>query len=204
MNQNTAHSGCKEEECMNEIKVLRRKCRKRLATHIKETTGITVEPAKVRLITKQSDCYTWCYMREVAHLFSKNFSDHGMAAYKELYDGVGKCFHTVSFAGTNSIRSAEPAGRCSPLSLEDCHRNEPLKKQVMEKVTENECLQIELQKKNEECDRLTQQLTEESKRAALNESLLFKCLTTLNQVESSIERVQQECSDIMDFTAFTD
>ncbi|KAH7113687.1 hypothetical protein B0J13DRAFT_574302 [Dactylonectria estremocensis] len=60
-----------------------------------ETTGITVEPTKVRLVTKQSDSYTWCCVKDVAHLFSKNLSDHGMAACKELYDGVGHSFHTV-------------------------------------------------------------------------------------------------------------
>ncbi|KAH7114146.1 hypothetical protein B0J13DRAFT_573642 [Dactylonectria estremocensis] len=147
MSQDIDHSAINsDEESINERTAVRRRCRKRLSNHIKETTGITVEPTKVRLVTKQSDCYTWCY--------SSN--------------GVGHSFHTVSFARTNNIRFAELAGRCSP-TLQDSHCNAPPKNQVLKNVNETECLQIELKEKQDECDRLSRQLTSESKRAELNE-----------------------------------
>ncbi|KAH7110051.1 hypothetical protein B0J13DRAFT_270670 [Dactylonectria estremocensis] len=202
MNQDINHSTTNsDEEYINERTTLKRRCRGRLANHIKETTGITVEPTKVRLVTKQSDSYTWCCVKDVAHLFSKNLSDHGMAACKELYDGVGHSFHTVSFAGTNNSRFTELVGR-SP-TLQDAH-NAPLKNQVLKNVNETECLQMELKEKQDECDRLSRQLAKESKRAELNESLLLKCLATLTQFTSLIERVRQECSDTMDFSVFID
>ncbi|KAH7110968.1 hypothetical protein EDB81DRAFT_671743 [Dactylonectria macrodidyma] len=204
MNQDIDHSATNsDEENTNERTALRIRCRKRLANHIKETTGITVKPTKVRLVTKQSDCYTWCYVKDVAHLFSKNLSDHGMAACKELYDGVGHRFHTVSSAGMNNSRSIELAG-LSSLAVQDSHRNTPLENQVLKNVNETECLLMELKEKQDECDRISRQLTKESKRAELNESLLLKCLATLTQFTSLIDRVQQECSDTMDFSAFLD
>ena len=42
--------------------------------------------------------YSWSYGPEVAHLFSKNLSEHGSPAYVELCSGVG-----ISFEATTSL-----------------------------------------------------------------------------------------------------
>lgn len=178
-----------------------------------EVTGLTVEPTKVRLVTKQSDCYSWCYITEVAHLFSKNLSDHGIAAYKELYDGVGQSFHTVSFIGTRNNRHlGDPLGISPSLTLKDLPssifsvdtiQNTPLI-WMSNEATECQHLQEELKVTKKECERLTQELEEKSERATMNERLLFKCLEAFGQVASLVEQVQQECVDSMEFTAFTD
>ena len=51
--------------------------------------GISIEPAKVRLITRASDPYTWQALPEKQHLVRKHLSKHSIDTYRELYRGVG-------------------------------------------------------------------------------------------------------------------
>ncbi|RTE69823.1 hypothetical protein BHE90_015796 [Fusarium euwallaceae] len=69
---------------MDETRLLA-SCREKLAAHVEQRTGVRIEPAKVRLVTMQSGAYIWVYTTEVAHLFSKDLVDHGVAAYQRLY-----------------------------------------------------------------------------------------------------------------------
>ncbi|KAL6406391.1 hypothetical protein AUP68_09185 [Ilyonectria robusta] len=167
-----------EGKYIHENKALKIRCRKRLAAHIK-----------------------------VAHLFSKNLSDHGIAAYKELYDGVGQSFHTVSFIGTKNGLGNSPSltlkGLPGSIFGVGSIWNTPINQKSKE-TTECEHLQRDLEMTRDKCERLAQQLEERSEKATTTETLLYKCLEVFNQAASLIEQVQQECIDSMEFTAFTD
>ncbi|KAH7124271.1 hypothetical protein EDB81DRAFT_912325 [Dactylonectria macrodidyma] len=63
-----------------------------------DSTGLTIEPEKVRLATKKSDGYSWMLRSsEDDYLFSKNLSDRSLSAYRELSSGVGERFYAVPF-----------------------------------------------------------------------------------------------------------
>ena len=61
--------------------------------------GIMVNPSKVHLIPNANDAYTWKVLpgkeKDFKRLFSKNLSDHGPSAHKELSQGVGMIFEAV-------------------------------------------------------------------------------------------------------------
>ncbi|KAH8800815.1 hypothetical protein F5884DRAFT_862741 [Xylogone sp. PMI_703] len=71
------------------------KCRVKLSEHIKHQLGIVIEPSQVRLRPSSDDVYTWERLGEKERLFSKNISDHSVAALKELYREVGSSFQAV-------------------------------------------------------------------------------------------------------------
>jgi hypothetical protein len=56
----------------------------------------------VRLRTNPDDPYIWEKAAEKEHLFSKNISDHSIAALKELYDGVGVSFVAIRNMSTQA------------------------------------------------------------------------------------------------------
>ncbi|KAF1949116.1 hypothetical protein CC80DRAFT_581698 [Byssothecium circinans] len=83
----------------------RTKCRKELSSHIQSKLGIIVEPAQVRLLPSPDDPYTWRFLPEKKHLFSKNISDHSISAYKDLCNGVGRTFEAIPAKQRNSADS---------------------------------------------------------------------------------------------------
>ncbi|KAF7551836.1 hypothetical protein G7046_g7603 [Stylonectria norvegica] len=206
-------------EIPDEPKALRRKCRKLLAAHIKKSIGLTVKPEKVRLVTTQTNGYAWSYTAEVAPLFPKNLSEHRMAAYKELCDMVGQSFHAVSSTEVRKSRHSATLPSPSPpatvfssiinvpepkLLTADTGELSLLTKRVKVEAVERERLQRELRMANEECERPTQELKQKSERASLNESLFFQCLGIINEIGRLVEKAQQQCSEVMELSIFTD
>jgi hypothetical protein len=57
--------------------------------------GVNLEPGQVRLQPTRGDPYSWKAVEGKEYLFQKNFSDHSIGAYKELYNGVGVIFEAV-------------------------------------------------------------------------------------------------------------
>ncbi|CAI6342316.1 unnamed protein product [Periconia digitata] len=83
----------------------RTRCRKELSTHIQSKLGIVIDPAQVRLLPSPDDPYTWRFLPEKKHLFSKNISDHSISAYKDLSNGVGRTFEAIPAKQRNSANS---------------------------------------------------------------------------------------------------
>lgn len=76
---------------------------------IEERTGISVKPSEVRLLTSRDDGYSWKYLTEVEHLFSRNISKHSIGAYRELCAGLGKKFEAVPSVISSSELSSQPS-----------------------------------------------------------------------------------------------
>ncbi|KAH8655630.1 hypothetical protein BX600DRAFT_416760 [Xylariales sp. PMI_506] len=78
-----------------ERKEWRSRCRDMLANHIEQRIGISIPAADIRLITSLSDPYSWKFLPEVKHLFSKNLSDHSINAYKQVCQSLGESFEVL-------------------------------------------------------------------------------------------------------------
>lgn len=228
-----------QSQVNEERRCLVKKCREELAAHISKTdfigismliadfskeerTGITIEPLKVRLVTKQSDVYTWVYTAEVAHLFSKNLSDHGMMAYKELCREVGQSFHAVTFAkaatsaehlslGLYRVSTYPPASNVPAETGAMTHGDLVAHTTCQLYLTEEslkvetasrECLQKELESLNVEYEHLAQQFRQQTEKASQSESMLYKCLEVINQMASLAEEVQQDYRSTADSSVF--
>ncbi|RSL50302.1 hypothetical protein CEP51_015366 [Fusarium floridanum] len=212
-----------QNQATEERRCLVKKCREELAAHIKMRTGITIEPSKVRLVTKQSDVYTWVFTAEVAHLFSKNLSDHGLMAHKELCREVGQSFHAVTFAKTainadhpslgmyhastyppaSSVLSAESEAMThGELGTQTCQLYS-IEESLKAEAASRECLQKELESLSEEHEHLAQRFRQQAEKASQSESMLYKCLQIINQIASLAEDVQQDCRSTEDLSVFT-
>ncbi|GFF96233.1 hypothetical protein IFM53868_08432 [Aspergillus udagawae] len=73
------------------------RCRRRLASHIKEDTlGLQIEPDDVRLQPDDETRYAWQVDDpELESLFEKALSKHSVGAYIELCSEVGRSFRAV-------------------------------------------------------------------------------------------------------------
>ncbi|KAH7115694.1 hypothetical protein EDB81DRAFT_948824 [Dactylonectria macrodidyma] len=196
---------------VDERKALRRSCRALLAAHIKDSTGLTIEPENVRLVTKKSDGYSWMlHSSEDGYLFSKNLSEHSLSAYRALSSGVGERFYAVPFIDPTDMQllleepqSSGPSS--SPESSDDyvesgvpeCKQQTvwQLSQQLQQEKVENERLQGALVLANNQCERLARR----AERATLNDSLVFQLLASLNEIASIAERSRRECFDAMQF-----
>ncbi|KAJ3453450.1 hypothetical protein MRS44_017697 [Fusarium solani] len=229
-----------QNQAIEERRCLVKKCREELAAHISKTdsigtsvlnadsskekrTGITIEPSKVRLVTKQSDVYTWVFTAEVAHLFSKNLSDHGLTAHKELCREVGQSFHAVTFAkaaigadhsslGIYRPSTYPPASSVLSAESEAMAREElcvhttcqlyMIQESLKAETARRECLQKELESLSAEHEYLAQRFRQEAEKASQGESTLYKCLQVINQIASLAEEVQQDCRSTEDLSVF--
>lgn len=229
-----------QNQAIEERRFLVKKCREELAAHIskmdligtsmlnadlskEKRTGVTIEPSKVRLVTKQSDVYTWVYTAEVAHLFSKNLSDHGLTAHKVLCREVGQSFHAVTFArasisadhpGHSIYRPSTypPASGVLSAEFEAVVREEPcahttcqldmIQESLKAETGRRECLQKELESLSSEYEHLAQRFRQEAENAGQAESMLYKCLQVINQMASLAEEVQQDCRSTEDISVF--
>ncbi|EEU38569.1 uncharacterized protein NECHADRAFT_88513 [Fusarium vanettenii 77-13-4] len=212
-----------QNQAIEERRYLVKKCREKLAAHIKKRTGITIEPSKVRLVTKQSDMYTWVYTAEVAHLFSKNLSEHGLTAHKELCREVGQSFHAITFAkaaisadhpslGIYRASTYPPASSVLSAESEAMVREElcahttcqlqMVQENLKAETVRRECLQKELESLSAEYEHLAQRFRQEAEKAGQSESMLYKCLQVINQVASLAEEVQQDCRSTEDPIVF--
>ncbi|KAH7229989.1 hypothetical protein B0J15DRAFT_411144 [Fusarium solani] len=213
-----------QNQAIEERRCLVKKCREELAAHIKKRTGITIEPSKVRLVTKQSDVYTWVFTAEVAHLFSKNLSDHGLTAHKDLCREVGQSFHAVTFAKTainadhpslgiyrastyppaSSVLSAESEAMThGELGTQTTCQLYSIEESLKAEAASRECLQKELESLNAEHEHLAQRFRQQAEKASQSESMLYKCLQVINQIASLAEEVQQDCRSTDDLSVFT-
>ena len=230
-----------QNQAIEERRCLVKKCREELAAHISKTdsigtsvlnadsskekrTGITIEPSKVRLVTKQSDVYTWVFTAEVAHLFSKNLSDHGLTAHKELCREVGQSFHAVTFAKTainadhpslsiyrastyppaSSVLSAESEAMThGELGTQTTCQLYSIEESLKAEAASRECLQKELESLSAEHEHLAQRFRQQAEKASQSESMLYKCLQVINQIASLAEEVQQDCRSTEDLSVFT-
>ncbi|KAH6949685.1 hypothetical protein BKA56DRAFT_638803 [Ilyonectria sp. MPI-CAGE-AT-0026] len=175
-------------------------------------TGITIEPLKVRLVTKQSDVYTWVIRP----------SDHGMMAYKELCREVGQSFHAVTFAkaatsaehlslGLYRVSTYPPASNVpaetGAMTHEDLVAHTTCQLYLTEEslkveTASRECLQKELESLSVEYEHLAQQFRQQTEKASQSESMLYKCLEVINQMASLAEEVQQDYRSTADSSVF--
>ncbi|KAK0747295.1 hypothetical protein B0T21DRAFT_277431, partial [Apiosordaria backusii] len=96
-------------------KKLRERCRDLLTQYIKERVGISIKPSEVRLLTSRNDGYSWKYLPEAEHLFSKNISDHSIGAYRELCAGLGNTFEAVPSVISSSEISSQHVFPSEPI-----------------------------------------------------------------------------------------
>ncbi|KAI8710333.1 hypothetical protein NCS52_01585500 [Fusarium sp. LHS14.1] len=212
-----------QNQATEERRSVVKKCREELAAHIEKRTGVAIEPSKVRLVTKQSDVYTWVFTAEVAHLFSKNLSDHGLTAHKELCREVGQSFHAVTFAKASISADHPGLGIYRPLTYpptssvfsadseamvrEDLctHTTSQLymiQESLKAETARRECLQKELESLSSEYEHLAQRFRQEVEKASQAEPMLYKCLQVINQMASLAEEVQQDCRSTEDVSVF--
>lgn len=76
-----------------------------------QRVSIAIEPLDVRLVTGKDDQYCWRAVLHIRHLFSKQFSDYGLGAFKDLCQGVGETFKAIPRSDRRSVALStnEPA-----------------------------------------------------------------------------------------------
>ncbi|KAF5010356.1 hypothetical protein FDECE_3472 [Fusarium decemcellulare] len=206
----------------DEYQRLVKRCREELAAHIERRTGIAIEPLRVRLRTKQTDSYTWLYTTEVAHLFSKNLSDHNIAAYKMLCQEVGHSFHAVTFPkAANGVKRqsfdlcpllAIPPAFSSAAEADAMGCNEILtcttsqlyltEESLGAERARNDCLHEELESLAADHEDLARKFREQAERAGQTETLMYKCLNAMDQIRILAEGVQEDHRNNTDGSVF--
>ncbi|EEU38588.1 uncharacterized protein NECHADRAFT_88462 [Fusarium vanettenii 77-13-4] len=202
---------------MDEMRLLT-SCGEKLAAHI--------EPAEVRLVTMQSDAYTWIHTTEVAHLFSKDLADHGVTAYRRLYQEVGQSFHAVTFTNKATVvgqaSSAPYVSSCGPpthnistAQLEKMRRKDLIQyvscmgqqlSQMEEKAAVEAAAMVRMQQDAEtlqhDNERLAQEVRQQSEDARYHRNFYYKLLESTCQLNSSVEEIQQDYMRTIDISMF--
>lgn len=190
---------------------------------------MTVEPAKVRLTNTAKECYSWSYRPEVAHLFSRNLSDHRLSAYEDLCSEVGVSFEAITPFGANgsiAVQTDAAAPQLRAILPQQPHHDRhsaaktvEAKKsrgeretflqemmQLQERLDAEEAgkrrLEQELEAARAECGRLTRECTETAERFIASETLLCKCLHTLESIPTSVAELREEISEAIGQNAF--
>ncbi|EXL65082.1 hypothetical protein FOPG_18681 [Fusarium oxysporum f. sp. conglutinans race 2 54008] len=190
--------------------LLLRRCRDRLATHIESRTGVKVEPAEVRLTTKQSHAYTWMYTTEVAHLFSEDLENHETEAYQKLCIEVGRSFYAVSFTKSNlagsQLRSGSPPPFCVPTFNVDAMESGEVTERVallshqlsmMETSAAYDAItRVQLQENiatlEYENERLAQEARQQREDAVYHRDFFYRLLEATDQLNLTIGDIHQD------------
>ncbi|KYK57499.1 hypothetical protein DCS_04509 [Drechmeria coniospora] len=222
---NTTRNSGSRKRNIDDRPQLRRRCRQALADHIKQRTGLAIEPTKVRLANRSKEWYSWSFCPEAAHLFSKNLSDHRPSAYHELCAGVGVSFEAVpspfvahagittrSEDGTRSLGISPMQLRRGRRPADTAERDEANESdqgsvaQLQESLDAAEAgkslLERQLEATQAECGRLTEELWETTERTTAREILLRNCLDMLSSMPTSVAELRDEISEAIGRDAF--
>lgn len=89
-----------------------------------QTIDVAVDPRDVRLHPRDSDLYTWRYLPERAHLFTKQISKHNAGAYREICRELGNSIEVlakVPSSGDAKTSSVLPEPVVAGPNAEQCH-----------------------------------------------------------------------------------
>ncbi|KAK3933476.1 hypothetical protein QBC46DRAFT_275664, partial [Diplogelasinospora grovesii] len=160
--------------------------------------GLTIPAADVRLITSKGDLYSWKYLAEVKHLFSKNLSDHSVKACKQLCAGVGQTFEailptTIGFASGEHTEPTPFETLRTSVSFtsriaELTEYTEELKRQIRDagetlnaEASLRHALEEDLKNAKEKCTSLKKELQQSRDRADFFERIVFRYTEGMNE-----------------------
>lgn len=160
----------------------------------------------------------------MAHLFQKNFSQHGDSAFKELCAGIGVSFEAAPSSPTSHVGigkwgekalctsrqqevhsiDAAPSDGATRLDQEmtPLQNISQLEEQLSAAEASKRVLEDELTAARADCQRLTEERREMVERVITGEILLSKCMYVLASMPTSILELRDEIRDVIERDGF--
>ncbi|KAF4961966.1 hypothetical protein FSARC_9921 [Fusarium sarcochroum] len=192
--------------------------------HKERQAGLIIDPARVRLIPKETDEYMWAYTPSDSHLFSRNMGEQSVSSYKELKQKVGKTFFAVARSRFRDALQPQPTPNptkkdngvtiSSPLSSRiDSQAPDPviapdmnsvllLKEKLVLETTCKEQLQLELANIQSEHEILAQRFKTQAEKTRVHDEFLYRCLHTMSEMTKLAEETKDEYLRSVDVGVF--